>query len=144
MRMRIYASASGSGVASPVSADRSPRVVFLLGSGGVVKPLRPVAPPRPLKKRQNEILVRIALLTFLHERSSIENRCYLLHKYVRNSTSSRNSTDDVSFYIPPFFLPTLPYISTEVSDNLAFTFTEIRLKMCLSYCANQKSVNALI
>lgn len=35
---RIYASASGSGVASasPASPDLSPRVVFLLGSGGVV------------------------------------------------------------------------------------------------------------
>lgn len=51
---RIYASASGSGVASasPASPPLSPRVVFLLGSGGVVKPLRPVAPPRPLKKRK--------------------------------------------------------------------------------------------
>lgn len=52
----FYDSASGSGAISlsPTSADLSALVDFLLGSGGVVNPLRVVAPPRPLRKRERE------------------------------------------------------------------------------------------
>lgn len=52
----FYDSASGSGAISlsPTSADLSALVDFLLGSGGVVNPLRVVAPPRPLRKKERE------------------------------------------------------------------------------------------
>ena len=77
--MRVYASASASGVASasPESPDLSPRVVFLLGSGGVVKPLRPVVPPRPLET-EKKIIRQFALSSYVTV-SVYERRIYIVN-----------------------------------------------------------------